>query len=109
VRYFSAVDVLNARTIVGPYNSIELDWSLPDVQRKVSASVQAISSSEDSVNQDRTVTRFRLHVRPSVRLTASSRVRWAGRTLEVEGEVEPHYRRGALDHLEAVLRLVEGG
>jgi hypothetical protein len=102
------VVILRAPLISGPYGSTERDW--PNAtQTTVTAEVQPLSSSEDVVQQERTLTRFRVILPATAPLVATDRVRWRGADHEVDGEVEPHTFRGVLHHQEAVLQRVAGG
>lgn len=73
------------------------------------AEVQPISSTEDVVDQDRTVTRWRLFLDSAADVVATDRIEWDGNTYQVDGDVERWKRRGILHHLEAVLLKVTQG
>lgn len=106
-RYDDTVTRLRGTPATGSYGSVELDWTDPD-EVDYPAAVQPLSSSEDVVNQERTVTRWRVHTGPAD-VTAQDRVVWDGGTYEVDGDVEVHKRRGVLHHLEFVIKRVSGG
>lgn len=99
---------LRAPLVGGPYGGQDRDWgnATPTPRQ---ADVQPVSSTEDVVNQQRTVTRWRLTLYPDRDVEATDRFEWDGDTYEVDGEVERHKRRGALHHYTAVLMRVEGG
>ncbi|GAA3781172.1 phage head completion protein [Micromonospora maritima] len=99
---------LRAPLAEGPYGNEERDWDNPE-QATWPAEVQPVSSTEDVVNQQQTVTRWRLIVGPSADLVATDRVVWDGATYEIDGDVERWKRRNVLHHLEAVLMRVEQG
>lgn len=105
---YDTVTRRRAALVAGPYGSQTLDW--PNATSVVyRAEVQPVSSTEDVVNQQRTVTRWRLFLGPDADLLATDRIEWDGGTFEVDGEVERWKRRGVLHHLEAVLMRVQGG
>lgn len=99
---------LRASLTDGPYGNQQRDWANAS-SVDLSADVQPVSSTEDVVNQQQTVTRWRLTLYPSSDLEPTDRVVWDGDTYEVEGAVERWKRRGAVHHLRAVLMRVEQG
>lgn len=107
-RLRDSVTIVRAPIIAGPYNSNEFDWSAA-TRVSVRAEVQPLSSSEDMVGQDRTLTRWRVFLPPTADLVYTDRVEHDGATYEVDGDVERHKLRGILHHLEAVLQKVSGG
>jgi len=82
------------------------DWTTA-TRRTLPGVVQPVSSTESTADEQVTITRWRLFVRPT-ELTSSHRVEWRGLTLEVDGEVGQWVAPGGLHHLEAVLRRVAG-
>jgi hypothetical protein len=94
-----------APLVDGPYGNQVRDWeNAPPVTYP--AEVQPVSSAEDVVDQQRTVTRWRLFLGPGADLEATDRIEWDGATYEVDGDVERWERRGVLHHIEAVLMRV---
>lgn len=93
---------LRAGTVADGYGNPRRDWTTA-TEASFPADVQPTASSEDVVDQDRTVTRWRLFLGPYAELLATDRVRWDGAVYEVEGDVERWKRRGVLHHTEAVL------
>lgn len=99
---------LRAGLTEGPYGNETRDWDNA-TSATYSAEVQPVSSTEDIVNQQQTITRWRLFLPASADLEATDRIVWDGDTYEVDGDVERWKRRGVLHHLEAVLMRVEQG
>lgn len=99
-QYQEPVVVLRAPLVAGPYGGQTRNWATAQMIDEVGI-VQPLSSSEDSVDQTQTQTRWRLYLSPDADLLATDRVRWAGVDLEVDGDVERWPR-----HTRAVLRKV---
>ena len=93
---------LRAPLAAGPYGRQTRRWAAAQSHGLV-GTVQPLSSSEDSVDQTQTQTRWRLYVPGRADLLATDRARWAGveGDLEVDGDVERWPR-----HTRAVLRKV---
>ncbi len=70
---------------------------------------QELGSSEDIINRDTRITRFRVFAGPSSSVTGLSRLVWLGRTLRVDGEPRPFYGRSTLHHYEFDAEEVLGG
>ena len=94
--------VLRAPLVARPYGGQTRDWAAAQ-SHDLAGTVQPLSSAEDTVNQDQTLTRWRLYRPGRADLLATDRVRWAGveSDLEVDGDVERWPR-----HTRAVLRKV---
>lgn len=91
----------------GPYGNQTRDWANATSQT-YPAVIGPVSSTEDVVNQQQTLTRWRIVLGPYADLAATDRIEWDGDTYEVDGDVERHKRRGGqLHHLSAVLMRVE--
>ena len=106
MRLSDTVTRLRAPLIAGPYGNSEFDW--PNATSvDYPAEVQPVSSTEDVVNQQQTVTRWRLFLGSTADIEATDRIEWDGDTYEVDGEVERWKRRGVVHHLEAVLMRVD--
>lgn len=87
----------------GSYGNQTRDWANASTQT-YPAMVGPVSSTKDVVNQQQTITRWRLTLGPYADLEATDRIEWAGGTYEVDGDVERYKRRGGqLHHLSAVL------
>ncbi|MFI5839452.1 head-tail adaptor protein [Catenuloplanes sp. NPDC051500] len=84
------------------YGNERPDWSAA-TSTPYPADVQPASSTEDVVDEQRTVTRWRVWLPRTADLLASDRIEWDGQTYEVEGDVERWKVRGWLHHLEAVM------
>ncbi|WP_431980010.1 hypothetical protein [Streptomyces qinglanensis] len=81
-----------------------------ETERTVSGcNMQPMSSTEVIEGKAQVITRMRLAGPPDMGLTATSRVRHAGVTYEVDGRPGVHHSYGAvLDHTEAILMEVTG-
>lgn len=97
-----------APLIAGGYGTQVRDW--PNATSVTyPAEVQPVSSTEDVVDQQRTITRWRLWLAPTDDLAATDRIEWDGGTYEVDGDVERWKRHGRQHHLRAVLVRVTQG
>ncbi|GAB7039706.1 MULTISPECIES: phage head completion protein [Catenuloplanes] len=99
---------LRAPLIADGYGNQGPDWPAA-VTAVLRASVQPASSTEDVVDEQRTVTRWRVWLPRTADLLATDRIEWDGQTYEVEGDVEHWKDRGQLHHLEAVMIKVTQG
>lgn len=92
--------MLRAPLVTGPYGGQARDWAAAQQHTLDGVTVQPLSSSEDSVDQTQTLTRWRLYRPGRADLLATDRVRWGGveGDLEVDGDVErwPSYTRAVL-------------
>jgi hypothetical protein len=80
-----------------------VDWDSEPV-RVSPALVTPVSSSENTIGQQTTITRWRLFLPAVVPVDARSRVRWRESTFEVDGDVELHTdTRGRPHHQEALM------
>jgi head-tail adaptor len=107
VTYGDTVDVLRASSTTDRYgNDVAGTWAthLSDVP----AVVQPANTSENVVDRDTVVTRYRLHIGPDTDITALDRIVWRGRTFDIDGDLEQHSRKGTPHHLEAFLRGTSG-
>lgn len=62
--------------------------------------VQPIAATEEEITRDTRVTRFHILVPPATVVTATSKIQWEGKTLQVLGEPLPYYNRNGVHHLE---------
>ncbi|WDZ87188.1 phage head completion protein [Micromonospora cathayae] len=106
MRLRDQVTRVRAPLVDGPYGNQQRDWDNATAQ-PYPAEVQPVSSTEDVVNQQQTVTRWRMFLGADADLEATDRFEWDGGTYEVDGDVERWKRRGVLHHLEAVLMRVD--
>jgi hypothetical protein len=108
VRYYDQVTLVAppAPTVDPVTGNESVDWATA-TRTSVAGSVQPLSSSESTADEQVTITRWRLFC-PPVPMTAEYRVEWDGDSFEVDGEVGVWKRRGTSHHVEAVLRRVEG-
>jgi hypothetical protein len=105
--YGDTVDILRATGTTDRYgNTLPASWSthLNDVP----AVVQPANSSENVVDRDTIVTRYRIHLGPDVDIVPTDRVAWNGVTFDVDGDLERHSRKGTPHHIEAFLRASTG-
>jgi hypothetical protein len=102
---------LRGVTVAGEYgNQAKIDWTEGTLDKlDLACEMQPQSSSEEVVQQDRTVTRWTLFLPPGADMTAADRWRFAGTDYEVDGEVEPWRHRGREHHREVQLLRVSGG
>jgi head-tail adaptor len=106
VRLPHTVKVLRAPLISdGKGNQIR-DWAHAS-SRTYAAWVQPVSSDEQTLNEQRVVSRWRLFAEPSADIAATDRISWAGKTFQVDGEVQA-WDVGYVHHFEGYLRLVTG-
>lgn len=96
---------LRAPVVADGYGNQRRDW---DEATSVifPATVQPVTSDENNVDQDRTVSRWRCFLPPTADVEVTDRFIWDGVTHEVDGEVEVWKRRGRVHHKEAVLKKV---
>ena len=104
--YHDEVVRVRAPLIAGDYNSNVRNWAAA-TRATFPAAVQAISSSEDVVQQQRTETRWRVFTVPAAGFLATDRAEWDDDSFEVDGDVEMHKRGGVPHHLEFVLKRVK--
>lgn len=100
---------LRGITVPGDYgNPDSLDWTSP-AELELACEVQPESSDEQVVQQDQTVTTWRLFLAAGSDMTAKDRFRFNGDVYEVQGEMLRWRVRGTEHHLEARLLRVAGG
>lgn len=99
---------LRAPLVRDAYGNETRDWD-GAAELGLPAAVGPMSTAEDVDDQQRTTTRWRIILPPSVDVEATDRIRWDGFTFEVDGEVERWKRRGRPHHVEAVLlKVIQG-
>ena len=72
------------------------------------AVVEPVRSEETQIPGANLVTgyyRLTIGPDPGSRLTYTGQVKWLGRTMSVQGDVEPHTVNGRVHHYEALLRM----
>lgn len=107
VTYHDTVDVLRAEPTTDRYqNTVAGSWTTH--LEAVPAVVQPADTSENVIDRDTVVTRYRLHIGASTDITSGDRVVWQGRTFDVDGDLELHSRKGTPHHFEAFLRVTSG-
>lgn len=102
---------LRGVTVPGDYgNPSSIDWTEGTLNKlDLACEFQPLSSSEDVVQQEQTVTRWRLFLPSGADITAKDRWRFYGVDYEVDGEVERHRFQGREHHVECVVMKVSGG
>lgn len=90
------------------YGNQKRDWAAATSQA-YPARVSPVSSTEDVVEQPRTVTRWKCTVGPDADLAATDRIDWDGSTYEIDGDVERHKGLRGLHHQTVVLMRVAAG
>lgn len=90
------------------YGNQTRDWAAATSQ-SYAARVSPVSSTEDVVEQPRTLTRWKCTVGPEADLAATDRVEWGGATYEIDGDVERHKSPRGLHHQTVILMRVATG
>lgn len=108
MRFYDTVSVLRAPVVTDPYGGESLDWANATVVATVPASVQPQSSSEEDVDRQMVVSRWKLFCAPAD-LEVTDRVTYMSDTYRVEGEIGRWRHRGQDHHIECFLERVEHG
>jgi head-tail joining protein len=87
------------------YGNQARDWTAATSQTYV-ARVSPVSSTEDVVEQPRTVTRWKCTVDATADLVSTDRIEWDGATYEIDGDVEVHKGLRGVHHQSMVLMRV---
>ena len=85
------------------------DWPNATIGGPWAAFVQPAQSSEELINQDRVISRWKLFTAPAADILPTDRVIWSGLTFFVDGEVQAWDVGGGTHHHEGFLRRVVGG
>lgn len=88
------------------YGNQTRDWASATSQA-YPARVSVVSSTEDVVEQPRTVTRWKCTVGPGADLATTDRIEWDGAVYEIDGDVERHKGRRGLHHQTVILMRAE--
>lgn len=80
------------------------DWDAA-ARTTLRVAVQPVGTAEYDDQRQTTVTRWNLFAGPDEDILATDRFEWAGRTLEVDGDVEEWRRGTRVKYLKAVLKL----
>lgn len=75
----------------------------------VPAMVTPINETEQEINADTRVSRYRVLANPDTEIDALSRVVWRGRSFQVIGEPQSFVARRGVHHFEFDMREVQGG
>ena len=106
---------LRGVTVPGDYgNPSSIDWTEAtlnklDLPCEMQPETATTTSNEDVVQQQRTLTHWRLFLPAGADITAKDRWRFAGVDYEVDGEVASWRLRGTEHHVEVRLQRVSGG
>lgn len=90
------------------YGNETRDWSNA-TSRIYAARVSVVSSTEDVVEQPRTITRWKCTVGAEADLAATDRIEWDGQTYEIDGDVERHKGLRGVHHQTVILMRVATG
>lgn len=108
MRLSDQVTQVRAPLVPDRYGNLRRDWAA--ATRTVRpADVQPLSTDEVTVDQQRTITRWRMVLHPDRDVEPTDRIEWDGGTYEVDGDVRRWKRRGAVHHLQAVLMRINQG
>jgi hypothetical protein len=83
------------------------DWAHA-TSKSYAAWVQPDNSLEQTVNQERIVSRWRIFTEPAADILPTDRVTWQGKTFQVDGEIQGWDIGNGVHHHEGYLRLVTG-
>jgi hypothetical protein len=90
------------------YGNQARDWTTATSQA-YPARVSPVSSTEQVVEQPRTLTRWKCTVGPTADLASTDRIEWDGATYEIDGDVERHKSPRGLHHQTVILMRVATG
>lgn len=86
-------------------NAVPASWADASRVEISGCRMQPLASSEYTVDQERTISRWRIFAPDWADIRSSDRIEWGGMVLEVEGDAQLWSSpTGALAHLEATLR-----
>lgn len=104
------VEVLDAPLVERDrYGGTVRDWDNATTTQVRWCSIQPMSGTEQNLDREFTATHVRLFAPYDAPVSASSRVRYDGRTFEVDGEPELwREATGAKSHLQATLKILKG-
>jgi predicted neuraminidase len=108
MHYPHVIGIVRAPLVTDGKGNTIRNWSAASTAM-AAAWVQPVTTDEQTLNQDRVVSRWRVFVEPSADIVASDRVTWSGLTFQVDGEVQMwDDRNGAHHHQEGFLIRVSG-
>lgn len=93
---------LRAPLVSGGYGNQSRDWANA-TSTDYPAHVSSVSSTEDIVNQQQTVTRWKCTVGPDADLEATDRIVWRQNTYDIDGDVQSANGMRGLHHQRVVL------
>lgn len=100
--YYDTATRQRAGSSTDRYGNTIDDWTSP-ATLDFACAIQPAATTENIIDRDTVVTRWRLHCAADTDITPLDRVSWRGRTLAVDGDLELHLLKGTPDHLEAFL------
>ena len=102
------ISVIRAPLVSDGKGNLIRSWTTAVAHDEV-AWVQPVSSSEQTLNQDRVVSRWRVFLPVSADVTSTDRLQHSGDTYQVDGEVQMWDTATGPHHAEAYLLKVKGG
>lgn len=102
------VDLLEPATDEDEYTEETVpDWKQePTVHEGVPASVDPLSSDEQTVTADTVISRWKCYLPADCGITSDWRIRWNGNTHVVDGEVETWRGRLGAGHLAVTMKRI---
>lgn len=104
------VQIIAPTEVTDPYGSTRFSWSSPTLVAEGKATIQHFMASEDDDDRQTTIEGLRLiSDDPALfNFDAKHRVLYAGRTYEVDGEIQQWRFFSRVHHVEVYLRRVVG-
>jgi hypothetical protein len=97
-----------APLVASGYGNQARDWAAA-TSTTYAARVSVVSSTEDVVEQPRTLTRWKCTVGADADLAATDRIEWDGATYDIDGDVERHKGLRGVHHQTVILMRVATG
>lgn len=111
IRNSDLVDVIRGEIKKDEYNSEYVDWSNAQIVVTAKASIQHFLTTEDDTDRQTTTEGLRLiSDDPALYeiMLPTDRIRYAGRTYEVDAEIQQWRLFGKIHHIEVYLKRVVG-
>ena len=90
------------------YGNQQPDWN-NTISAAYPAAVGPVGTDEQVVDEQRTVSRWRMFLQPDADVIATDRITWDGATYEIDGDVQLWKRGRRAHHKEALLIKVTQG